>query len=59
MKRPIVVLLWFFAFWYAGSALAMFLALPDIIGPLLGAAAAAIVFANPRGLIWRDVKVSS
>jgi len=52
MKRLVAAGLWFYAFWYLGSTIAGLLGLPDLIGPVLGPAAAIIVGVDPRGAIW-------
>jgi hypothetical protein len=52
-KRVLAVFLWFYAGWYAGAILADFLGVSAVLGPVIGAAAAAIVVGDPRGLIWK------
>ncbi len=52
MKRLIAAALWFYAFWYAGSFLALILGVPDLLGPVLGLTAGAAVGLDPRRLIW-------
>jgi hypothetical protein len=52
-KRVLAAFLWFYAGWYAGALVADFLGVSAVLGPILGAAAAAIVVGDPRGLIWK------
>jgi len=52
LKRVLAALLWFYAGWYAGAAIAFTLALPDLLGPVLGVAAAVLVAGDPRGIFW-------
>lgn len=51
-KRALAALLWFYAMWYAGAMIAHVLGVSPVLGPILGAAAAAIVAVDPRGIIW-------
>lgn len=51
-KRAFAALLWFYTFWYAGAMIASALGVSLVLGPILGAAAAAIVAGDPRRLIW-------
>jgi hypothetical protein len=51
-KRVLAAFLWFYVGWYAGALFADFLGLSQFIGPLLGAALAAIIVGDPRHLIW-------
>ena len=50
--RAAAALLWFYAAWYAGGMVAHVLGLSPALGPILGAAAAAIVAGDPRRIIW-------
>jgi len=52
MKRIAAAGLWFYASWYLGSAVATLLGVPDLLGPVLGIAAAAVVGIDPRRVIW-------
>ena len=52
-KRAAATLLWFYTAWYAGAMIASFMGLPEVLGPILGGAAGAIVAIDPRGLIWK------
>ncbi len=59
MKRLVATGLWFYAFWYLGSMIAGLLGVPDLIGPVLGPAAAILVGVDPRGAIWaRETKTT-
>jgi hypothetical protein len=51
-KRAAAALLWFYAAWYAGAMIAQVLGLSQVLGPILGTAAAAIVAGDPRRIIW-------
>jgi hypothetical protein len=51
-KRVLAFFLWFFAVWYAGALIAAFLGINEALGPILGAAAAALIAGDPRGIIW-------
>mgnify|MGYP000412659589 CR=1 FL=1 len=57
MKRRAAAILWFFSGWTVGEFLAFVLpawglGISPALGPILGTAAAAIVAADPRRLIW-------
>jgi len=52
MKRTAVAALWFYSFWYLGSMIASLVGVPDLLGPVLGFTAGAIVGVDPRRLIW-------
>lgn len=45
-------ILWFLAAWYLGAWIALFLGISDVLGPILGIAAAAVFAGDPLGLIW-------
>lgn len=51
-KRLLATVLWFFAGWYAGAVIAYFVGVSPMLGPILGAAAAALIAVDPRGVIW-------
>jgi hypothetical protein len=51
-KRALASMLWFYSIWYAGAMIASALGISPALGPILGAAAAAIVAVDPRGLFW-------
>jgi len=58
MKRRILAMfLWFYAWWYAGAIIADAFGFSPLIGPLIGAAAAALIVANPRTTIWSDTGI--
>ena len=52
MKRIAVTGLWLYSFWYLGSMVSFMLGVPDLLGPLLGIAAGAVVGRDPRHVIW-------
>ena len=52
MKRAIVFVLWFFAFWSVGNAIALWLGISDLFGPILGLAVGSLVAIDPRRVIW-------
>ena len=51
-KRIAAGILWFLAAWYFGAWIALFLGVPDVLGPILGIAAAAVFAGDPLGIIW-------
>jgi hypothetical protein len=51
-KRILAVFLWFYAGWYCGAILASFFGISPMLGPIIGAAAAALIAGDPRGIIW-------
>jgi hypothetical protein len=51
-KRILATFLWFFAGWYAGAFLAEFLGVSQLLGPIIGMAAAGLVAGDPRRIIW-------
>jgi hypothetical protein len=54
-KRVFAAFLWFYAGWYGGAMLAAFLGVNPLIGPIIGATAAALFVGDPRKVIWPDV----
>jgi hypothetical protein len=52
LKRSLAALLWFYAGWYAGAIVAFHLGLSDLLGPILGIAAAGLIAGDPRHAIW-------
>ncbi len=48
-KRLLLSVLWFYAFWYLGAVVAGALR----ISGLLGLGAAALIWIDPRGILWR------
>jgi hypothetical protein len=52
LKRSLAVLLWFYTGWYAGALIAYHLGLSEVLGPILGTAAAALFAGDPRRIIW-------
>jgi hypothetical protein len=51
-KRVMSALLWFYAGWTLGSMISMGLGVNPGLGPILGAAAAALFVGDPRRIIW-------
>lgn len=51
-KRAAAAILWFYAGWFVGAAVAFVAGLSPALGPILGTAAAAIVAVDPRQLFW-------
>ncbi|MGZ8527920.1 MAG: hypothetical protein ACXWWR_03925 [Candidatus Limnocylindrales bacterium] len=51
-KRIAAGVLWLFAGWYLGNIVAFHVGISDLLGPILGIAAAAVVAGDPLGLIW-------
>ena len=56
-KRIAAAVLWFFAGWYLGGYIALFLGISDVIGPILAISAAVLFAGDPLGLIWSGQKV--
>ena len=52
-KRILAAFLWFYAGWYGGALLANFTGVNPVLGPILGAAVAALVVGDPRRIIWK------
>lgn len=55
-KRIAAAVLWFFALWYLGAFIAFVLGVPDLLGPVLGLAGAALIGGDPLGVIWTRTK---
>jgi hypothetical protein len=51
-KRVLSAFLWFYCGWYAGAMIAAFVGISPMLGPIVGAAAAALIAGDPRGVIW-------
>ena len=51
-KRILATVLWFYTGWYAGAIIADFLSVSPMLGPIIGAAAAALIAGDPRRIIW-------
>jgi len=51
-KRVLAAALWLYAGWIAGAMLAALIGISPALGPILGAAAAALIAGDPRGMIW-------
>ena len=56
-KRSCAAVLWFYFGWYGGAMLAEFLGVSPMLGPIIGAAAAALFVGDPRRVIWSDLGV--
>ena len=54
-KRAFAAVLWFYVGWYGGAVLAEFLGVSPLLGPIIGAAAAALFVGDPRRIIWSDL----
>ena len=52
LKRVLAALLWFYAGWYGGNILADLTGVTMLLGPVIGAGAAALVAGDPRHIIW-------
>lgn len=57
-KRVLAALLWFYAAWYAWSVFAWMVGLPELLGPVAGAAVAAFIAGDPLGRIWQRREVA-
>ncbi len=55
-KRIAAAFLWFFAGWSMTAFIAFLIGVPDVLGPVVGAAFAAIIAGDPRGIIWRPAR---
>jgi hypothetical protein len=51
-KRIFATFLWFYVGWYGGAMLAEFLGVSPVLGPIIGATAAALFVGDPRKIIW-------
>jgi hypothetical protein len=51
-KRVLTTALWFFAGWYVANILAFVFGVSDIMGPIVGTAAAALIGGDPFRAIW-------
>ena len=51
-KRIFATFLWFYAGWYAGAIIAEMLGVSQLLGPIMGTAAAALIAGDPRRIIW-------
>jgi hypothetical protein len=57
-KRILATVLWFYTGWYAGALLADLLGISPMLGPIIGAAAAALIVGDPRRIIWTTPSVT-
>jgi hypothetical protein len=51
-KRVLAAFLWFYTGWYGGAILADLIGVSPVLGPIIGAAAAALIVGDPRRIIW-------
>ena len=51
-KRLLAGFLWFLTGWYAGAMLAELSGLSQALAPIFGVAAAWLIVADPRRMIW-------
>lgn len=58
-KRVSAALLWFYSGWYAGALVADIIGVSPVLGPFIGAATAALLVGDPRGLIWSAPSIST
>jgi hypothetical protein len=52
-KRVAAGFLWLFAGWYLGAFVAWMLGVSDLLGPILGIAAAVLIAGDPLQVIWQ------
>ena len=52
-KRLLLSVLWFYAFWYLGAVVAGALRISGVLGLVLGLGAAALIWIDPRRILWR------
>jgi hypothetical protein len=52
-KRLLLAVLWFYAFWYLGAVVAGALRISGLLGLVLGLCAAALIWTDPRRILWR------
>lgn len=53
-KRALAGALWFYAGWYAWAMVASIAALPQALGPAVGAGLGAFFALDPLGRIWKQ-----
>jgi hypothetical protein len=53
-RRTLAGLLWFFVTWYGWSFVAAAVGVPELLGPVLGIIAAALVVGDPFDRIWHS-----
>ena len=51
-KRLAAALLWFYVTWYAWALVVSITGMPELVGPVLGAALAAFIAGDPMHRIW-------
>ncbi|MGH2475310.1 MAG: hypothetical protein ACRDIL_08580 [Candidatus Limnocylindrales bacterium] len=57
-KRIVAAFLWFYVGWYAGALVADIIHISPVLGPLMGAVAAALIVGDPRRIIWTSRTLS-
>jgi hypothetical protein len=55
-KRILAGVLWLFAGWYIGNILAFYFGISDLLGPILGVAAALVIAGDPLRVVWGNVE---
>ena len=58
-KRIAATFLWFYTGWYGGAILADLIGISPMLGPIIGAAAAALIVGDPRRIIWTARSVTT
>ena len=58
-KRALAAVLWFYTGWYGGALVAHILGIPELVGPVVGTAAAVLFAGDPRGVIWKHATAIS
>ena len=58
-KRILAAFLWFYSGWYGGAIVADFVGVSPVLGPILGAALAAVIVGDPRRIIWTARSVAT
>ena len=58
-KRALAALLWFYTGWYGGALVAHILGISELVGPVVGTAAAVLFAGDPRGVIWKPATATS
>ena len=53
-KRILAGILWLFAGWYLGNIAAFYLGISDMLGPILGVAAALVIAGDPLRIVWSN-----
>jgi hypothetical protein len=53
-KRILAGVLWLFAGWYLGNIVAFYFGISDVLGPILGVAAALVIAGDPLRIVWTN-----